>query len=660
MLPLLLAPLLLTGPQTPQSRALPASVVPAHQSVPLPRPALVGCLPRATTSAGAAFHRGSAYVLGGYAGRPHDYVIEDQAADFLRLDLGTGRSELLPNLGPIQGLALVAVDEALVQVGGLRIRNGRGEAQRLESVTEVHRFDPLHGSWTPLPDLPAPRSSHDAIAVDSALYVVGGWNLSAGDVEGSYHDTVLRLDLAAEEPAWSAIEQPFRARALAVASHGAHLVVIGGMDDLGGVVDAVHLFDTASGQWSQGPSFPDFGFGVAAVSTPQGVVATGRSGKLWRFAPGEERWTALGQLWFPRLFPRLVGDGAGGVVVLGGIGDGSRPVAVEHLGADLAGATQLAISVPSPMAANNRQALLRRGSTLFFAGGNNGTEQHDFAPERFETSAFGFDLLELRFQRRAPLPAPRQSGQLLTLDRDRLLFVGGFAHDGDEARTQDDLWTYHWREDRWVADGATLPTPRTQFGLGEVGGTHWLLGGLAFDPDLFEAFAYPPPVLRFAAEGETPAFASTELELPEQRRSFACAAFGEHLVVVGGMGQEFAPVESCWRLDPLAGTFEPIAAPAGVRIGADLVPIGEHLVLVGGTYLGGAGRAQAIEVYDPAADRWTVSAATLPFGAGHVHALEHQGALLALSTQEHPGRLELLWIDPFAGARAEPVEASVR
>ena len=48
-------------------------------------------------------------------------------------------------------------------------------------------FDPKGGEWQPLPDLPEPRSSHDAVVIGDRLFVAGGWQL--GPEEAVWHKT---------------------------------------------------------------------------------------------------------------------------------------------------------------------------------------------------------------------------------------------------------------------------------------------------------------------------------------------------------------------------------------------------------------------------------------------------------------------------------------
>ena len=173
-----------------------------------------------------------------------------------------------------------------------------------------------------------------------------------------------------------------------------------------------------------------------------------------------------------------------------------------------------------------------------------------------------------------------------------------------------------------------------------------LFGGLEYDPQSEEPFRFPLEVLEASTEGEL-AFASTGVALPQERRAFASAVHGGRIYLVGGMGPDFSEVGESYVLDPSDLSFSEIASPPrGVRISAHLVPVGDRLALLAGSYLGQGGRARVIELYDPATDTWSECAAELDFEAGHVHAVAFGDRLLLASAQEEPGRVHLRLIDP--------------
>lgn len=623
----------------------PDATAPPVDAAALSRAAAAGHLPRGVSSFGAACAHGQVYAIGGYFGTPHDYHAGHQSRDFVRIDPVTGVVQQLPSTGPIQGSPLVATEHGLVQVGGLRIHNTAEEEQDLRSVDAVRVFDPIGEAWSDLPPLPMPRSSHDAIAVGNEIFVVGGWRLDGGSANATWLETMLSLDLDEDEPRWREHPQPFQVRALALATDGEHLLAVGGIAP-DGLTNAAWVYAVGSAAWSEAPSFPGSAFGASAVGTDDGFVASGRDGVLRRWREGADTWTDDSRLWYPRFFHRLVRTDAGDVIALGGINAGGRPTLVERFTPGDDGPASIEQSVPSPMAARGRQALATVRGDLLLVGGNNGVEQHDFAPERFESATWRFDPTERRWERLADAPAPRQSAKLVALGRDTLALVGGFAHDGEVARAHDQVWTYDLAADTWDQGSPPLPMALTQFGLARAGGRDFVAGGSSFDPEREDSFAVSDAILVADVDAQDYAFAVTEHVLPEPRRAHALGAWGDELFVVGGMGDGFAALESCHALDLASGRWRAIATPPlGCRFGAALIPVGDRLFLVGGTLADRRGRARDIEVYDPAQDTWAVLEARIPFAQSRLLATTYEGQLLVASAQETAGRMRFALVD---------------
>src|SRR5207253_1837985 len=112
-------------------------------------------------------------------------------------------------------------------------------------------------------------------AVGTKLVVVGGWQMGAAVSRESktsdpiWADAALVLDLAAKEPKWEAVPQPFRRRALTAAAVGNRVHVLGGLTESGESVRKNEILDLATGKWSSGPDFPGTertGFNPAACA----------------------------------------------------------------------------------------------------------------------------------------------------------------------------------------------------------------------------------------------------------------------------------------------------------------------------------------------------------------------------------------------------------
>ena len=150
----------------------------------------------AVASFGAVAHDGALYVYGGHVGRTHAHSLENVSPAFRRLVLEPGRKWEELARGPLlQGAALVSDGAAIYRVGGMTASNATtAEPEVLHSSRSAARYSVAADRWEPLPDLPAGRSSHDAVVAGGVLYVVGGWELRGPDEDAVWADTVLALD----------------------------------------------------------------------------------------------------------------------------------------------------------------------------------------------------------------------------------------------------------------------------------------------------------------------------------------------------------------------------------------------------------------------------------------------------------------------------------
>lgn len=267
-------------------------------------------LPEGVASFGAAVCDGWLYVYGGHTGTEHDHSRDNLSRHFRRIRVdGQGDWENLPMEAPLQGLPLVAADGKLYRIGGLDARNAPDEDDDLHSVADFHVFDPMTNKWQALSPLPEPRSSHDAVAIGSKIYVIGGWTLD-GPGDGQWLDTAWIYDTSQPQGKWQQLPStPFRRRALAAAAWNGKLVALGGMDDDAVVSERVDAFDPVTGKWTQLADFPSgdmAGFGMAAWSLDSGLYASGAEGVLRRLADDGQSWTIVRKLQLPRFFHRLL------------------------------------------------------------------------------------------------------------------------------------------------------------------------------------------------------------------------------------------------------------------------------------------------------------------------------------------------------------------
>lgn len=286
-------------------------------------------LPQATSSFGAVESDGWLYVYGGHIAPTHRYWKEAVSGRFYRLNLaGPNKWEELPVGPPLQGMNLTAHAGKIYRAGGMAPRNSKGEPTDNRSLAECARFEPGSGKWDALPPLPQPRSSHDVVAVNGRLIVVGGWNLQGGTEE--WVDTIAIMDLSSKKPGWRSVRQPFRRRALIAVTHQSKMYVIGGFSEQGQIVRKVSIFEPETEQWSEGPDLPA---GVGLAFAPAAAVHQGRlyasvsDGSLLRLDESGAKWEAVSKT-TPRVAHRMVSHGAG-VLVIGGAAKGDNLHLVE-------------------------------------------------------------------------------------------------------------------------------------------------------------------------------------------------------------------------------------------------------------------------------------------------------------------------------------------
>ncbi len=276
------------------------------------------------------------YVYSGHVGTTHQYSTATTTRTFRRLNLKDRQTwEDLPLERDLQGVALVSDGRFLYRTGGMCATNAPGTPADLRSVCDAARFDPETRTWTALPPLPEPRSTHDAAVVGRTLYVVGGWKLDGPASGSDFHDTMLTLDLDHPEQGWRSVPQPFERRALAVAEHEGRLYVLGGLTSAGAVVRTVDVFDPATGRWSQGPELPSGakaeGFGTTAFGVGGRLYSSSVTGPVYRLARDAGRWEAVGQWHVPRITHRILPGPAGALLAVGGNAGSAQTPVIESL-----------------------------------------------------------------------------------------------------------------------------------------------------------------------------------------------------------------------------------------------------------------------------------------------------------------------------------------
>jgi N-acetylneuraminic acid mutarotase len=280
-------------------------------------------LPEALSSFGGIAADGFLYVYGGHTGKAHNYSTATVSGKFHRLDLKAPKAwEELPGGPPLQGMNLAAHAGKIYRVGGMQPRNAPGEAADNHSVADVACYDPAAKQWTTLPPMPEPRSSHDVVALNGKLYVVGGWTMKGREQKPTWLKTVLALDLSAPNMKWTALEQPFQRRALCVGAAGGKLYVLGGMNEKGAITKQVDVLDPKTMKWSKSAALPgDEGNGFSPAACTMGrLCVTVGDGGVFRLDAKGAAWERIGGVDVGRIVARLVSGGPGRLLVVGGSG----------------------------------------------------------------------------------------------------------------------------------------------------------------------------------------------------------------------------------------------------------------------------------------------------------------------------------------------------
>lgn len=280
-------------------------------------------LPQAVSSFGAAVCDGHVYVYGGHLAKTHTYFIEGVSNQFHRLNLKDPSKgwEALPSGPRAQGLALVSHGGKLYRIGGMQPQNKEGESTDNHSLASFEMFDTKTKTWTKLVDLPAGRSSHDAVVVGDRIVVAGGWQSLGRGVKANWHDTALICDLSKSPLQWQSIKQPFQRRALNLAAANNKVYIVGGLNEEAENEKAVDVLDLATMKWSMGPTLPGpirNGFTPAATTIDGRVYASPQDGKVYRLAEKADKWEEVGTLQKKRLVHRIAPLPNGHLLAMGG------------------------------------------------------------------------------------------------------------------------------------------------------------------------------------------------------------------------------------------------------------------------------------------------------------------------------------------------------
>ena len=138
------------------------------------------------------------------------------------------------------------------------------------------------------------------------------------------------------------------------------------------------------------------------------------------------------------------------------------------------------------------------------------------------------------------------------------------------------------------------------------------------------------------------------MSLPHARRAFGGALLDGRYYLVGGMAEGFGKVASCEVFEFASARWSELACPK-LRISPQLVALDGKLYLVGGSSPSDSGELtpnRSLEVFDPAAGRWSTMIEELPIEARHLSAVAYHHALILVSTHQPDATLKLVVVVP--------------
>ena len=291
-------------------------------------------LPEQSSSLGAVACDGWLYVYGGHTGKTHDYSTATVSGHFRRLRLDGGAAwDELPSATGLQGMNLAASSGKIYRVGGMSPRNKPGDPADSVSVADAACFDPATRRWEPLPPLPEPRSSHDVVALDNKLYVVGGWVMHGAGKPSTWSQKAFAIDVSQPGSQWQTLEQPFQRRALTAAAANGKVYVLGGLKEDGSAVQRVDVLDPKSGKWSEGPAFPgeNVGFSPAACEAGGRLYLSTSDGQVHRLKTTDDGWELVGEFKTKRMVHRIAPFGSNAIVAVGGAMRSGDPRSLESI-----------------------------------------------------------------------------------------------------------------------------------------------------------------------------------------------------------------------------------------------------------------------------------------------------------------------------------------
>jgi serine/threonine protein kinase/N-acetylneuraminic acid mutarotase len=492
--------------------------------------------------------------------------------------------------------------------GTIWVFGGMGADNRASGRHEG--YDPAIDSWKGGEDLPVPVQHAMAVTWQENPVVLGGWHTQGADARVAT-DQVWRV----VNGRWTALPPLLQPRAAAAAAVvGDRIIVTGGVDSTGKLLNTTEIFDGTS--WRLGAPIPTPRQMLGAASDDKVVYVLGGTngtsdlGAVETYDPAADTWTTMSELPGRRSdFGVAVSDGR--LVAVGGISGGQVLKSVVAL--DLA--TQSWNGLPDLGTARHGMAVAGVGKTIYAIGGSTGVgdaeitasaEALKLAPRKPQPASVWRALPD------APTARLMMAWAVLG---DEIWMAGGLQH-GETLQT---VQSYNTKTGTWQ-ERPPLPIPLHHATAAIYRGDMVVIGGASDN----------------LADASNKVFAFhggkwIELApLQHARAAAAAAVVGDKLVVVGGQDhkQLVAPTEvfdgqSWTQAADLPTPREHLAA----------VSDGVYVYTVGGRFLSADENSGAFERFNPASGTWD-KLADMPTPRGSYGAAFIDGRILVAGGEE--------------------------
>ncbi|ORA42679.1 protein kinase, partial [Mycolicibacterium chubuense] len=503
----------------------------------------------------------------------------DTTSDATATSSARPTAEAQPGWRPIAD-ARKALDAAAATQsdGTIWIFGGMGADNRVSGAHEG--YDPAIDSWKGGEALPVPVQRAMSVTWQDTPVVLGGWRTEGANTKVAT-DQVWRV----VNSRWVQLPPLLQPRAAgAAAVVGDRIVVAGGVDADGKVLDTTEVFDGTA--WTLGAPMPTPRQLLAAASDGKLVYAVGGTSgadlaTVEAYDPAANTWTAMPPLPQPRSdFGVAVTDAR--LVAVGGTAAGRPLKTVSAL--DLTTATWS--DLPDLGTARHGAAVAAVGKTVYAIGGSTGpgdgqatssAEALKLAPRTPQPAAQWRSLPDA--------PTPRLMTAWTVLN-DKIWLIGGIR-DGETLQTVE---TYDPATQQWQPQ-QSLPIPLNHAAAATYRGEVVVIGGATdtITQASDKVFAFRD---------------NTWVELPSlqhARAASAAAVVDDKLVVVGGQNdKQIVP-----QTEVFNGTSWTQAADMPTpREHLAAVSDGVYVYTVGGRFLSADENSGAFERFDPASGNW--------------------------------------------------------